>query len=282
MTNDSITSATSNQPILVIGATGKTGRRVVDRLATAGRSVRAASRSSSTAFDWNDTSTWGPALSGVSAAYITYAPDLAFPDADKSIAQLADVAIAHGVRRLVLLSGRREPGAQRAERVLETSGADWTIVRCAFFNQNFDEALVDGVRHGLLAFPGDDTREPFVDADDVADVATAALLDDRHIGRLYELTGPRLLSFADVATELSTAVGKDVTYQAVSAREFADDLVASGLPADEAGPIADLFVEVLDGRNSYVTDGVHQALGRSARDFTDYVIATAKTGVWDS
>ncbi len=281
MDNDNPILTTIDRPILVIGGTGKTGRRVVDRLRSAGHHVRAASRSSDTVFDWNDPTTWRPALSGASAAYITYAPDIAFPGADDTIAQLADLALANGVRRLVLLSGRGEPGARRAEVRLEDSGADWTIVRCAFFNQNFDDALVDAVRYGDLAFPGGNTLEPFVDADDIADVVAAALTDPRHIGCLYELTGPRLLTFADVASELASAIGRGVTYRAVSAGEFARDLVASGIPVDDATPIAELFVEVLDGRNSYLTDGVDQALGRPPRDLTDYVVRTAATGIWN-
>ena len=193
---------------LVIGAGGKTGRRVTDRLIAAGLQVRPASRSSETRFDWEDEATWAPALAGVDAAYITYYPDLAFPGAADTVSSFADLAVANGVRRLVLLSGRGEEGARQAEVRVQESGADWTIVRCAFFNQNFSETFVDAVRHGTLAMPGGDTAEPFLDADDIADVVVASLTDDRHIGQLYELTGPRLLTFAEAAAELSSAVGR--------------------------------------------------------------------------
>ena len=191
-----------NGTTLVIGASGKTGRRVMDRLITQGRRVRPVSRSTVPRFDWQDDSTWAPALDGVDAAYITYFPDLALPGAAETVDAFARLAVESGVRRQVLLSGRGEEGAQRAERYLQNSGADWTIVRCAFFNQNFDENFVDSVRHGVLGMPAGDTAEPFVDADDIADVVVAALTDDRHIGQLYELTGPRLLTLAEAAHEL--------------------------------------------------------------------------------
>ena len=280
MTETAQTTPTPNTT-LVIGARGKTGRRVTDRLIAAGRPVKAASRSGETWFDWEDEATWAPALAGVDAVYITYYPDLAFPGAADTVGTFADLAVAKGVRRLVLLSGRGEEGARRAEMRVESSGADWTIVRCAFFNQNFDEAFVDAVRYGMLAIPGGNTAEPFVDADDIADVVFAALTDERHIGKLYELTGPRLLTFSEVAAELGIAVGREVKYLPVTPAAFASELVTHGFPEEEAVPISELFAEVLDGRNSYLTDGGQQALGRPACDFADYAREAAATGVWN-
>ena len=277
MTNTTENTSTT----LVLGASGKTGRRVADRLTGAGCPVRAASRSGQTRFDWEDETTWAPALAGVDAVYITYYPDLAFPGAAETVGTFADVAVANGVRRLVLLSGRGEEGARQAEVRVENSGADWTLVRCAFFNQNFDEAFIDAVRAGMLAVPGGDTAEPFLDADDIADVVFAALTEDGHVGQLYELTGPRLLTFIEVATELSTALGRQVQYLPVTPKEFASELVTAGFPAEEAVPISELFAEVLDGRNSHLTDGVQRALGRAPRDFADYARNTAATGVWN-
>lgn len=267
-------------PTLVIGAGGKTGRRVVERLVAAGHPVRAASRSSTIRFDWQDDATWLPALTGAQAAYVTYYPDLAFPGAADTVGRFADLAVKHGVQRLVLLSGRGEEGAREAELRVQDSGADWTIVRCAFFNQNFSETFVDAVRYGTLAMPGGDTPEPFLDAEDIADVVFAALTDDRHIGQLYELTGPRLLTLAEVAAHLSSALGREVRYVPVSAHDYAAELMGHGLPEQEAVPIAELIAEVLDGRNAHITDGVEQALGRPPREFSDYAAETAATGVW--
>lgn len=270
-----------DQPILVIGATGKTGRRLVEKLTVSGHRVRAASRFSSTHFDWDQPATWEPALSETRAVYICYFPDLAFPGAAASVAAFIDLALTCGVSRLVLLSGRGEAGAREAELHLQGSGADWTILRCAFFNQNFDEVFLGAIRHGQIAAPGARTPEPFLDADDIAEVAHAALTDDRHIGHLYDLTGPRLLTFADAAAEISTATGRTIGYRSISPIEFATDLVTAGYTPEEATPIAELFAEVLDGRNAHLTDGVQQALGRAPTDFTHYAQTTAAAGAWN-
>lgn len=275
------TTHDNHEPILVIGATGKTGRRVTDRLLAMGRTVRAASRSSATRFDWEDPTTWEPAVADVGAAYITYHPDLAFPGAAETVGEFARLAVARGVRRLVLLSGRGEEGAEHAERLVADSGAEWTVARCAFFAQNFDDALVESVRHGVIAVPGGDTREPFVDADDIADVVTAALTEPGHAGEVYELTGPRLMSFADVAADLAAAIGRDVTYVALTVEQFTAQLVGAGFPEGQARPIAELFAEVLDGRNAHLTDGVERALGRPPTDFAAYARRTAAAGAWD-
>jgi len=273
---------TNSNPItLVIGANGKTGRRVAERLTAAGRAVRAASRSSKTPFDWHDRQTWAPAAAGVDAAYLTYYPDLAFPGAADIVGDFADLAAANGVRHLVLLSGRGDEGARQAEERVRKSGAHWTIVRCAFFNQNFSETFVDAVRFGVLALPGGDTLEPFLDADDIADVAFAALTDARHVGQLYELTGPRLLTLHEAAADLTVAIGREIRYKPVTPQEYAAELTTHGLPNEEAEPLAELIAEVLDGRNSYLTDGVQRSRGRPPRDFTDYARDTAATGVWN-
>lgn len=278
MTNTA--AAIAARTTLVIGARGKTGRRVTERLVEAGRSVRAGSRTGETRFDWDDTATWLPALGGIDAVYITYYPDLALPGAADAVGAFADLAVAHGVRRLVLLSGRGEAGARQAEMRVQRSGADWTVVRCAFFNQNFSETFVDAVRHGVLAMPGGATAEPFLDADDIADVVFAALTDDRHIGQLYELTGPRLLTLDDAATELSAAIGRPIRYVPMTVQQYAAELTLHGLPEVEAGPLAELIAEVLDGRNAYVSDGVQRAVGRPPRDFADYARDMAATPVW--
>lgn len=276
-----IVETAASPSTLVLGATGKTGRRVVDRLIAAGHSVQAASRSGETRFDWNDQSTWATALTGVDSVYITYYPDLAFPGAADTVGEFADLAVERGVRRLVLLSGRGEEGARQAEDLVRDSGADWTVVRCAFFNQNFSETFDEPVRHGILAMPGGETPEPFLDAEDIADVVFAALTDHRHIGQLYELTGPRLLTLSEAASELSAAIGREVRYIPVTPDDYATELVRDGLPREEAQPLADLIAEVLDGRNSYLTDGVQRALGRPPRDFADYAREAAASGVWD-
>ena len=273
----------TSDPILVIGGTGKTGRRVAARLQQRGLPVRIGSRNGTPPFDWEDRSTWAPALQGARAAYVSFYPDIAVPGAPEEIAELARVALAGGTRRLVLLSGRGEEEAERAEQELIASGADWTIVRCSWFSQNFSEDYFrDHVMAGELALPVGDVPEPFVDADDIADVAVAALTDDRHIGELYELTGPRLLTFADAAGEIGAAAGRDVRVAPVSEHEFADGLAHHGVPGDVISLLRYLFTVVLDGRNASLADGVQRALGRPARDFREFARRAAAGGAWSA
>jgi uncharacterized protein YbjT (DUF2867 family) len=233
-------------------------------------------------FDWEDRATWAPALEGVRAAYVSFYPDLAVPGAAETVGDFARTAVEHGARRLVLISGRGEEGAERGEQAVRDSGADWTIVRASWFSQNFSENyFLDGVLEGVLALPVDEVREPFVDAGDIADVAVAALTEGGHEGRLYEVTGPRLLSFREALGEIGGATGRNLRLLPVPIAEYAAALERQGLSADEVALIRYLFTEVLDGRNASLTDGVERALGRPPRDFADYVRETAATGVWD-
>jgi uncharacterized protein YbjT (DUF2867 family) len=269
--------------VLVTGATGKTGRRVAARLRAAGVPVREGSRRADPPFDWEDRSTWDAALRGVGAAYLTYFPDLAVPGAAETVGELAGRAVGLGVRRLVLLSGRGEVGAQYAEQLVQASGADCTVIRAAWFMQNFSEGhLLDPVLSGQVALPAGDIAEPFVDVDDITDIAIAAFSDDRHIGQIYEVTGPRLITFAGAAAEIGAAIGRDVEYRDVSGPEARDELIRGGLPAEMADDLIALFAEVLDGHNAYLTDGVRKALDREPRDFADYVRAATASGVWSA
>lgn len=269
-----------NTTILVIGSTGKTGTRVADQLQSKGVSVRHGSRSAEIPFDWENPHTWAPALAGVDKAYITYYPDLAVPGSVEAIRMLTKVADEAGVRHVVLLSGRNETEAERAEDVVRASGLAWTIVRCAFFAQNFDEgAWLDEVLAGTVSLPVDDALEPFVDVDDIADVVVAALTDDRHIGQLYELTGPRLLSFRDAVAEIGEATGRDIALASVSIDEYTAMLSELGLPPEFIWLLNQLFTEVL-GSKAELADGVQRALGREPKDFRTYARDAAASGVW--
>ncbi|PSH66294.1 MULTISPECIES: NAD(P)H-binding protein [Phyllobacterium] len=273
----------SKFPVLIVGGTGKTGRRVAERLIARGVPIRIGSRRASPAFDWENPESWAIALEGVSAAYITYYPDLAVPGASDAVGDLARLAVRKGVKRLVLLSGRGEPEAQRAEQALQASGADWTIVRASWFMQNFNESMLLGpILAGEMSLPVSSVREPFVDADDIADIVTAALTDDRHVGQLYEVTGPRMLTFAEATAEIAKASGRTIDYRTITAEEFMQGLEQEQVPADIAALVNELFTVVLDGRNEYVTDGVQKALGRKPRDFADYARETAATGIWEN
>ena len=271
----------TNSPILILGGTGKTGGRIARRLATRNVPVRIGSRSGRPPFDWQDRSTWAAALHGVKTVYVSFYPDLAVPGAAEAVGTFTKLAVERGVERLVLLSGRGEEEAQKSEQLVRNAGVDWTILRASWFAQNFSESfLLDGVLAGEIALPVGDVREPFVDADDIADVAVAALTEPGHTGELYELTGPRLLTFAEATAEIAAASGRDVAYHRVSADDYTATLAQYELPADDIALFTYLFTEVLDGRNSSLTNGVQRALGRPPRDFREYAESAAATGVW--
>jgi uncharacterized protein YbjT (DUF2867 family) len=277
--------STTQQPVLVLGGTGKTGRRVVQRLQAKGVPVRIGTPSATPPFDWTDEATWRAALDGVGSVYVTYYPDVAIPGAAEAVGAFAELAVATGVRRLVLLSGRGEEGALRSEQALQQSGADWTIVRSAFMDQNFDEGFfLEPLRAGEVAFLADPgLAEPFIDADDIADVAVAALTGDGHVGQLYEVTGPRLLGWAQAVAEIAAAAGRPIRYVPVSLEEYAALLLENQVPAEVVKMLTGVFSQiagVLDGRNAYLSDGVQRALGRPPRDFADFVRDAAATGVW--
>jgi uncharacterized protein YbjT (DUF2867 family) len=242
---------------------------------------RVGSRSGEPPFDWDEKATWAPALDGVGSVYVSHYLD-ALPGAAETVGSFADLAVKSGVRRLVLLSGRGEAEAERVQQAVRDTGAELTILRATWFAQNFSESyFVDGLVAGELALPAGDTPEPFVDADDIADVAVAALTDDRHIGQLYELTGPRLLTFAQAVTEIAEATGREILYVPISVDDFASALRAQQVPPEDIELVAYLFTEVLDGRNARLADGVQRALGREPRDFSQYARDAAATGVWD-
>lgn len=268
------------KPILVLGATGKTGARIATRLETRGLPVRRGSRQADLPFDWNTPETWGPALVGVGAVYISYYPDIAVPGAVETVTAFVTQARAAGVSKLVLLTGRGEYHAQRAEDVIRQSGLPFTIVRAAWFAQNFSEgALHAPVMAGVLPMPGGDVLEPIVDVDDIADVAVAALSEDGHDGELYEVTGPRLMRFADMAEDLSQAIGQPITYVPISFEDF-----HAAIQQDQGDMIAEVLTgiarETLDGRNAALSDGVQRALGRDPRDFAVFAQAAAREGRW--
>ena len=271
----------SAKEILILGGTGKTGRRVATRLASRDLLVKIGSRTGSTPFFWEEEASWAASLRGVSAVYVAYSPDLGIPGAARVIRSFVEAAEAGGVERLVLLSGRGEDEAQRAEQEVIQSGLAGTILRCSWFSQNFSESfLLDAVRGGEVVLPVGAIGEPFVDADDVADAAVAALTDAGHNGQLYELTGPTLRTFAEAVVEIGQATGRTIAYRQVSSEQFKDALKQQGAPQEVIWLLDYLFTTILDGRNALLTDGVQRALGRKPKDFADYVRETAATGVW--
>ncbi|MFJ8249281.1 NAD(P)H-binding protein [Streptomyces sp. NPDC094466] len=287
MTQTDTTSA--QEPVLVIGGTGKTGRRVVARLRERGVETRAASRSGDTLFDWADPTTWAAALDGVATVYITPLDTTPSPTP-----AFVEQAVAGGVRRLVLLSARGTdvpgffgPGYEdggphgEGERAVRASGVAWTILRPGWFAQNFSEGVfLDAVRAGELALPTGDGKAAFVDADDIAEVAVAALTEDGHAGQEYGLSGPRALGMDEVLDEIAKETGKRAAYVRVDTDAFRAGLVAQGFDDVEAGLWTDALHPITTSAEAPVLDGVRRALGREPRDFAAFVRDAAARGAW--
>ncbi|MGI5170669.1 NmrA family transcriptional regulator [Spirillospora sp. CA-253888] len=274
---------TNEHTTLVIGGTGRVGRRVAGRLTERGVDVRVGSRTGRPPFDWEDPSTWADAFAGAGSAFLMHYPEIEWPGAGDAVAAAARLAVDAGVRRLVLLSARNQDEAVRCEEAVMGLPVEWTVLAPASFNQNFDEGVfLEPLRHGVLALPAGDNADPFVDADDIADVAVAALTEGGHAGERYELTGPRLWTFAEGVAEIARATGRELRYVPITRDRFADAIVDGGAPRAFAEPLATIVAEVFDGRNSSLADGVERALDRKPRDFADWVAEIAPTGVWDA
>jgi uncharacterized protein YbjT (DUF2867 family) len=270
---------------LVLGASGKTGRRVLARLRLRGTDVRAASRSSATRFDWSDPTGWDTALQGISTVYLVPPRD---PGTAPAFVERAEAA---GVQHLVLLSGRGADtwgestfglDMRAAEDAVRASSLRWSILRASNFAQNFDEDLFHpALLAGELALPAGAVPEPFVDVEDVADAAAAVLSDPAaHTGRVYELTGPRALTFAEAVELISRAAGRPLTYRQVSPAQYAADLVAQGAGPEDAEHVAEMFVLMERGLLATPTDDLATLLGRAPRTFEDYVARVAAAGAW--
>lgn len=275
------TDSNQDNLTLVLGGTGKTGRRVAAQLKEKGHLVRIGSRLATPAFDWKDETGWAACLKGVRAVYLNYAPDLAVPGAKDAVSRFINLAKVEGVERVVLISGRGEAEAQACEKIVQDSGLAWTVVRAGWFNQNFSEgAFIDMVRSGSLTLPGGDIREPWIDVNDIAEVVVTALTESGHEGEVYEVTGPRLMTFSDIAADLSRATDRDISYIDIPHQDFVAGMSQAGAPKDVVWLMDYLFETVLDGRNAYLADGVQRALGRPPRDFQDYAREVATSGVW--
>lgn len=269
--------------ILVLGSNGKTGRRVAARLENNPEvEIRLGSRNEKIPFDWENPETWQNVVKDIDTVYITFQPDLAVPFAAEAIENFTKLATESGVQKIVLLSGRGEKEAQVCEEIVKKNAKNWIIIRASWFNQNFSESFfLDPILYGVVALPRAEALEPFTDADDIADVVTAALLDENHNGKTYELTGPRLLTFKDAVNEIANASGKNIAFQGLSLEEYTQMLKEYQVPDDHIWLVNYLFEQVLDGRNSSVTSDIEKVLGRKAKDFSAYAEETAKTGIWN-
>ena len=268
--------------ILIVGANGKTGSRVQARLTQAGVPTRGVSRSTIPSFDWTAPQYWRAALEGIRAAYLTYHPDLSVPEAEGHIRRFCELATHAGLEHVVLLSGRNEAGAQRAEQVLRESGLEWNVVQASWFAQNFSEDfMVDSVLAGELLIPAGTAGEPFVDIDDIADVVVATIMEPGLRNRLYEVTGPEVLSFADCLEKISAASGYSVKLTELPLDDYIEALKEQGVGEYLVVLLRDLFADLFDGRSAYTAQGVREALGRPAASFSEYATKAAASGAWN-
>ena len=271
----------NNGKILIVGANGKTGSRVAARLQAAGMNTLGVSRSTSPSFDWSDASNWAQVLEGVKGAYLTYHPDLSVPEAEGHIRSFCRIARRTGLEHVVLLSGRGEAGAARAEAVLRESGLAWNVVQSSWFAQNFSENfMLDGILAGEMVVPAGTSREPFIDVDDIANVVVAAFMEPGLRNRLFEVTGPRALTFAECIAEISEAAGYPVNLVELPLDSYVQALRDQEVPAYLVDLLRELFSDLFDGRNACTAAGVSEALGRPATDFTEYARKTAASGAW--
>lgn len=271
-----------SEKILVIGGRGKTGGRVAKRLAQLNIHHRIGSREGQPRFDWTNPATFDAALEGMDKVYITFQPDLAVPGADVSVAALVDAARRAGVQHLVLLSGRGEQEAQVCEHIVMESGMDWTVVRASWFMQNFSENFfLDGILAGEVIVPITTVREPFLDADDIADVVVSALTNEAHKGKIYELTGPELLDFEQVIAAISEATKRTIIFQPLEMGKYKEVLRQFNIPEDFIWLVEYLFTKVLDGRNESLTNDIEKVLHREPTSISEFIIKTLKTGVWN-
>ncbi|WP_431901075.1 NAD(P)H-binding protein [Nonomuraea sp. bgisy101] len=266
----------TTSPILVLGGTGKTGRRVAAGLRAQGHTARVASRSGETRFDWADEATWKPALSGARAAYVV---DSQAADAATTLRAFGELAAAHGVERLVLLSARvwAEMGVPSdAEQAVRESDTAWTILRPTWFMQNFSEdpMLTGPVAAGDVRLPAGEGKEPFVDLEDVADVAVAALTGQGHDGQIYELSGPEAITWREAVGEVARAAGRAIGYTPLSVARYREEAAALGYPAEYTALLGELFEHIRQGRADHVSDGVQRVLGREPGDFASYARRT--------
>jgi len=270
--------------ILILGGKGKTGSRVVERLRNLGYSnIRIGSRSEIPAFDWENQETWLEVIKDVATVYITFQPDLAIPTALETIKRFTTIANENGVKKMVLLSGRGEKEAQLCEQVVMEIAQKWTIVRASWFNQNFSESVfLEPILAGHVALPRAEALEPFTDANDIADVVVQAIVDEKHNGQIYELTGPRLMTIPQAIAEISDACGRNIQFQSLTLEENVQLLRSYQLPEDYIWLVNYLFAEVLDGRNATISSDIERVLGRKATDFSEYAKVSAASGVWDT
>jgi len=263
--------------VLIIGGKGKNGRRVAEKLKSHKFNPIVTTRTinahveNERYFDWNDSSTFGPALKNIEIVYIVH-PDTSMLGAEQQIEGLITEMMNQSVSKAVLLSGRGQASVEKCEKILMQSQLDWTVIRSAWFNQNFSEGhFLHGIRSGEVTFMADTVKEPFVDLEDLSDVVVECLIDAVHNGKIYEVTGPELLTFAEAVNVIGVKLKRNIQYQYLNQEAYRQYLKNAGLDEFIAAHMTQAFSEILDGRNENIGKGVTHVLGRDPIKFTDFV-----------
>ena len=282
--------------VLVTGATGKVGRRLVPMLVRRGVTVRAAGRSAPGArpgmepvrFDWGDESTYETARKGLDAMYLVAGPIPQSEHADR-IRALLDGAAERGVGRVVLLStfGVDQAAAdnplRRIELAVEAAGVPCTVLRPVAFMQNFSEGLrwresfVEGIRErDEIVDPGGDGVVSYVSAEDIAAVAAVALTENGHAGGAYTPVGPEALTLTEVAEQISWVTGRRIRYVATDRTPIRDALLAAGAPAETAEHNSRLYVHAhSSGALGLLNDDILHVTGRPPVGFAEFAVGAA-------
>ncbi|MEO2058932.1 MULTISPECIES: NmrA family NAD(P)-binding protein [Mesonia] len=269
--------------ILVLGGTGKTGSRIVKQLKKLNHNVRIGSRKNNPPFNWGQPEQWFKVLENIDKVYISYQPDLAVPGALDAIKNLVKIAKKFPIKKLVLLSGKGEREAELCEQVIIHSGIDYTIIRASWFNQNFSESfLIEPIMNREVALPQAHIKIPFVDANDIAEVAVKVLLDDIYNGQVYQLTGVTAITFEEAINIISNAIDTPIKFTPISIEAYEATMQNGGLSKDFIWLIKYLFTEVLGNpKNAETTQDIERILNRKPITFSEYANKTAKTGVWN-
>ncbi len=266
--------------VLVTGATGTTGSRVVAALSQHGVPTRQATRTPSSPgqvrLDWADRATYRDALRGVAAVYLI-AP-IGVVDPVPLVEPFLEEALRQGVRRVVQLSSSAlpegAPGLGAVHRLVRTTMPEWTVLRPSWFMQNFvgQHLVARGVKRGEIVTATGNGKVAFIDAGDIAAVARRALTDDIPHNTEHLLTGPAALSYADAAAILTQQTGRAISHRSVSAEEMMALIAAQGIPAEFAKVLAAMDADIRGGAEDRVTDTVNAVTGRPAHGFRTFVV----------
>lgn len=272
--------------VLVTGAAGTTGSRVVAEMRCRGVAYRSATRrprsSDQVRFDWDDSSTFADALRGVHAVYLVGPIEVVDPS--HQVEAFLDEATAAQVQRVVTLSSSAveagAPGPGVVHRMIASAMPEWTVLRPSWFMQNFfgDHPLAHAVRHGEIVTATGDAKVAFIDAGDIAAVAATVLTDHAPHNTDYVLTGPEALSYAQAADIISRAVGHMVRHRSVDPDTLVALFTSAGLSADYATLLASLDAVIAAGAENRVTESVQRITGRRPRSLAEVVRAEGRSG----